>query len=150
MKVYIAAPFFNPTQLAIVEAIKQKLTNIDYPYCYFYSVSIFSPKDESMFKQGDNPETILNLNCNAILTSDFVIAVTDDKDVGTMFECGYAYANGIPILYIWLGKREGQKFNLMLAASGRVIHKISELDEAIAYYSTFGTFKVIEFDGLIE
>lgn len=135
-KVYIAAPFFNETQLAIVEAIKKVLdedANIEY----------FSPKDESMFKQGDDPKYILDLNCKAILNSDVLLAVTNDKDVGTMFECGYAYANLVPILYIWLGRQPGQKFNLMLAASGHVIESLLELIPALR-----GT--VTQYDGLIE
>jgi nucleoside deoxyribosyltransferase len=123
MKVYIAAPFFNPTQLDIVEKIKATLKVHDIEY--------FSPKDESMFKQGDDPINILQLNCNAIDACDALVAVTDDKDVGTMFECGYAYANNIPIVYIWLGRKPGMKFNLMLAASGSFVHTIEEIPEAL-------------------
>lgn len=123
MKAYIAGPFFSPSQLAIIEAIKKELVQLGIEY--------FSPKDESMFKQGDEPKVILDLNLRAILMSDLVIAVTDDKDVGTMFECGYAHSHGIPILYVWLGRKDGQKFNLMLAASGGVVHKVCDIGNYI-------------------
>jgi nucleoside 2-deoxyribosyltransferase len=138
MKVYIAAPFFNPTQLAIVKAIKTVLKENDMEY--------FSPKDESMFKQGDDPKQIINLNCLGVRMSDAVIAVTDGKDVGTMFECGYAYSHQIPILYLWLHRKEGQAFNLMLAASGSVVHKISDIPEALKSISLISEY----YDGLIE
>jgi nucleoside 2-deoxyribosyltransferase len=135
MKAYIAAPFFSSTQLAIVESIKATLV--------INGIEFFSPKDESTFKQGDDPKYIIGLNCHGILTSDVVIAVTDDKDVGTMFECGFAYSHQIPIVYLWLGQREGQKFNLMLAASGHVINRILDIPEAIRSFN-------INYDGLIE
>lgn len=136
MKVYIAAPFFNPTQLLIVEGIKEILIK--------NNIQFFSPKDESMFKQGDNPKDILDLNCRAILTSDAVVAVTDGKDVGTMFECGYAYSHLVPIIYVWLDKKEGEKFNLMLAASGSVIHCLKDIPSAL--YNNFG----LNYKGIIE
>jgi nucleoside 2-deoxyribosyltransferase len=123
MRVYIAAPFFSPTQLAIVEAIKTVLNQND--------IKFFSPKDESMFKQGDDPKDIIDLNCNAITNCDAMVAVTDGKDVGTMFECGYAYANNIPVIYVWLGHQPGQPFNLMLAASGEVVYKITDIPDAL-------------------
>jgi nucleoside 2-deoxyribosyltransferase len=123
MRVYIAAPFFNESQLAVVEAIKTVLDQND--------IDFFSPKDESMFKQGDDPREIIDLNCNAITNCNAVIAVTDGKDVGTMFECGYAYAHNIPVIYIWLGHQPGQPFNLMLAASGEVVYKITDIPDAL-------------------
>jgi len=121
-RVYIAAPFFNDRQLEIVEHIKSVLSSNNILY--------FSPKDESMFKQGDNPIDILNLNVEAIVDSDYIIVVTDGKDTGTIWEAGYAFGKGIPILYLWVNRREGQKFNLMLGASGNVVNTFRELDAA--------------------
>lgn len=125
-KVYIAAPFFNDVQLNIVESIKAKLKS--------ERVEFFSPKDESMFKQGDNPKDILDLNCKAIQDAPYIIVVTDDKDVGTIWEAGYAYAIGKPIIYLWLGYDRTMKFNIMLAASGVVTHTYKELLEKIVEY----------------
>lgn len=141
-KAYIAAPFFNSIQIAIVEELKEALFKSGYEY--------FSPKDESMFKQGDNPKQILDLNCRGIITSDFMIAVTDGKDVGTMWEAGYASAYNIPILYCWFGRQEGQKFNLMLAASGGVIHSMDEFKSAMEHYELNGGFYAIGHPGDIE
>jgi len=133
-KAYIAAPFFNSKQLEIVETIKQTLEQLDIGY--------FSPKDESMFKQGDDPVKILDLNCAAIKSSDFIIVVTDDKDVGTIWEAGYAHAKYIPILYVWLGYQPHMKFNIMLAASGEaVVRTYGELKSQLEYYKKFQSFK---------
>jgi len=130
--VYIAAPFFNEKQLEIVEQIKLILMEDNIIY--------FSPKDESMFKQGDDPSVILESNCIAICDSQFMIAVTDDKDVGTMWESGFAYADGIPIVYLWLGYKPGMKFNIMLAASGAVAHSYSELQIQVRAMRDTGEF----------
>lgn len=133
-KVYIAAPFFNDKQLQIVEDIKAILEE----QCIEY----FSPKDESMFKQGDDPKQILKLNCRAIEHSDFVIVVTDDKDVGTIWEAGYSYAFNVPILYVWLGYEPHMKFNIMLAASGSaVVHTYADLVYQLEHYKDFNEFK---------
>jgi len=128
MSVYIAAPFFNAGQLAIVEEIKLILENEDIEY--------FSPKDESMFKQGDEPMDILLMNCRAIKESEYVIVVTDDKDVGTIWEAGYSFASGVPILYLWLGYKQDMKFNIMLAASGAVAHNYGELVSQIINFKS--------------
>ena len=38
-------------------------------------------------------------NVDNIDMADFVLAIYDGKDTGTMFECGYAYAKNIPVMY---------------------------------------------------
>lgn len=132
-KVYIAAPFFNDKQLQIVEDIKAILEE--------QGIEYFSPKDESMFKQGDDPKDILQLNCKAISHAPFMICVTDDKDVGTIWEAGYAFARRVPILYVWLGYEPHMKFNIMLAASGKaVVHNYVDLVYQLQNYSQFNEY----------
>jgi len=127
--VYIAAPFFNPEQTLVVEEIKAILD--------VHEIEYFSPKDESMFKQGDAPKDILDLNCSAIDCATLVIVVTDGKDVGAIWEAGYAYAKGKQILYVWLSREPDQKFNIMLAASGEVVHNYEDLSTQVyGYYVT--------------
>lgn len=141
MKVYIAAPFFNPKQLARVESIKEILTIMGIDY--------FSPKDESMFKQGDNPKDVLNLNCDAIKSCDAIIVVTDEKDVGTIWEAGYAYALKKPILYVWTTAEKGQKFNLMLAASGDVVYDYVSIKSQLRFFQQTGMFLPLNQKGLL-
>ena len=57
-------------------------------------------------------------NLHHIETADFVFVNTRDKDIGTIWEAGYAYAFKKPIIYFCAGLPEGAKFNLMLARSG--------------------------------
>ena len=140
--VYIAAPFFNDEQLEIVESIKKLLDE--------GSISYFSPNDESMFKQGDDPSSILDLNCNAIDESQFIIVVTDGKDVGTIWEAGYAYGRYVPVVYLWLGYEPGMKFNIMLAASGAIAHSYDELQIQIRCKRDTGEFINNYDDGMLH
>lgn len=141
MKAYIAGPWFNAVQLNNVELIKSILHVLD--------VSYFSPKDESMFKQGDDPKQILDLNCKAINDCDFIIVITDGKDVGTMFEAGYAYCINKQILYVWFDRQEGQKFNLMLGASGAVAFNLDDIIAQIDYFKQDGKFNIDYNNGVI-
>jgi len=111
MKVYIASPFFNEEQLERVEFIERALTRLGY--------DLFSPRLDTKVTPDANEEARQNAfeaNVNAIGESDMIIAVTDGKDVGTIFEAGFAYAAKIPILYFAETLGDNQ-FNLMLAQS---------------------------------
>ena len=130
---YIASPFFNAEQLNIVETIKSVLDNNKLPY--------FSPKDECMYKEGETtPEEILDMNMVGLAKTDICVCVTDGKDPGTMFEAGWCYAKDIPLIYVWLGGLPGQKFNLVLAASGSVVRNYEQLDLAIKEIKDVGAF----------
>ena len=142
-KVYIAAPFFNKMQSHIVTQIEEILTRNNIPY--------FSPRKESNFKQGDDPKEILEINCNAIHHSEYVIVITDDKDVGTIWEAGYAFCADRPIIYVWLGYVPSMKFNIMLAASGNaVVHNMLDLQYQIRHYKTNGKFIPINSKGMLH
>lgn len=122
MKFYIAGPFFNEAQIAKVEYIKCILQSLD--------IEFFSPKDDCLFKpEGGHKmaKNILNANISAIFKCDAMIVITDGKDTGTMFEAGFAYANEVPLLYVWLDHAPHHKFNLMLGASGAVAMNEAEL-----------------------
>lgn len=130
---YIASPFFNAEQLAIVESIKGILDK--------HKLSYFSPKDECMYKEGETtPEEVLEINIMGLDKTDICICVTDGKDPGTMFEAGWCYAKGIPLIYVWLGGLPGQKFNLVLAASGSVVRNYKQLENAITEIKDVGAF----------
>jgi nucleoside 2-deoxyribosyltransferase len=122
--IYIASPFFNPLQVQIVEDIKEAMAEIGVEY--------YSPKDANLFEnfKDMDPKLIFSENVVNILNRKAVIVVTDGKDVGTIFEAGFAYASNIPIVYVWLDRPEGAKFNLMLSQSGRtVVGSIDELKQ---------------------
>lgn len=136
---YIAAPFFNPdqiTRVALVETMLEK-----------YGLTYFSPRKDSACENIHDPEVrkrVFELNHNSILASKGVIAITDGKDPGTIWEAGFAYANNIPVIYIAFTLGKDGQFNLMLAESGvAACRTVEELKAAI-------DGKAIYFKGEIE
>jgi len=111
-KCYIAGPFFNERQLEILQLVKTVLNERGLDY--------YSPKDECLFKEGMDASTIFNDNIDAIHSCSHMIVITDGKDIGTMFEAGYAYSFGLPIVYLWVDHGDSP-LNLMLSQSGSCI-----------------------------
>jgi len=129
--IYIAGPFFNPEQTTIINNIRFIIEELD--------LKFFSPKDECMFVPGvTTPEQVLDVNMQALEKTTLLVCVTDGKDPGTMFEAGYCHAKGIPIIYIWLSGKPGQKFNLMLGASGSVVRNLIQLRDALIEFTEQG------------
>lgn len=114
-RAYIAAPFFNPIQVERVEFIKSVLDK--------QGISYYSPKDEKVVSPTDTNKLwrkeVFESNVDNIIYSDFMIAITNDKDIGTIFEAGVAYHANIPIIY-FAENLDGQ-FNLMLAESALAV-----------------------------
>ena len=135
--VYIAGPFFNQTQIRLVERVEHAMTRYGVPY--------FSPRLQD---DNDNPETtegltpekaarifkadVVNLeNASAVIAIlDYALLpdqslriVTADRtsppvsipDSGTVWEMGYAYARGIPVYGLTF--HPSNKMNLMLTQS---------------------------------
>lgn len=140
MKAYIAAPFFNLEQIAVIDKIKEILTKHDIDY--------FSPKDEFICPPTADRATrkkTFEGNIDAILKSQIMVAVTDGKDMGTLFEAGVAYIAEIPIIYIAITLGD-KPFNLMLAESSfSVCKSLEELDILLS-----GPFEQILYSGDIE
>ena len=133
MRAYIAAPWFTPEQMNLLELVKDTVVQLD--------IDIFSPKDENMYTPGETSAIdVLLGNCNAIESSGLIVVITNGKDVGTMWEAGYAFAIDRPIIYVWVDRLPGQKFNLMLAASGAVAYSMIELDELLKNFIEYGDF----------
>ena len=123
-KIYFASPFFNHEQVEREERLKDKLRDLGF--------EVFSPKEAYFCKPDEGDEVrqmVFDGNCKAIQECDILFAVTDGKDMGTIWEAGYA--NGINavvypskkkiIVYYCETLPEGGKFNLMLAQSGDII-----------------------------
>ena len=113
---YFASPFFNPEQVEREERMIKHLRDLGFV--------VFSPKEACHLdaKAGlQSREEVFKANCDAINNSKAVFAVTDGKDMGTIWEAGYAYGIGKPVIYFaeTLGDN---KFNLMLAQSGRDVY----------------------------
>jgi len=102
--VYIAGPFFNVEQITLINNIRFVIEEA--------GLDFFSPKDECMFVPGvTTPEEVLDINMSALNKSKLLVCLTNDKDPGTMFEAGYCYSIGVPIIYIWLTDVKHKKFS---------------------------------------
>ena len=110
LKVYIASGWFNKEQVHALKEMEAALAELNY--------EVYSPRVESIFKPGMDHEKIVQDNLSALHHCDFVLASTEGKDMGTLFECGYASAIKKPVVYYYKG--EGN-FNIMLAATGEAV-----------------------------
>ena len=112
---YFASPFFKPEQVEREERMKRQIRK--------FGFKVYSPKEvcnlESDASQKSR-EQVFNDNCNAIKSSRAVFAVTDGKDVGTIWEAGYAHGIGKPVVY-YAETLGDNLFNLMLAQSGNEV-----------------------------
>lgn len=142
-EVYIAAPFFSNEQIERVEFIKAVLDK--------QKISYFSPMDVFVCPPDAPPEVradIFKGNVQAMDACDYMICVTDGKDMGSIWEAGYTYAIGCPILYFCETLPEGAPFNLMMAESAyRVITSREQL-ESLELYP--GGFEFEKYGGNIE
>lgn len=112
LKVYLAGPFFNDEQINRINFIEDLLDS--------YNFDIFSPRQASLIKPGcteDDMRKTFYGNTTNIDNADFVLAILDGNDTGTMFECGYAYAKNKPVLYFNETRNKNKGPNLMLAMS---------------------------------
>lgn len=110
---YFASPFFNPEQVEREERMIAHLRDLGF--------TVFSPKESCHLEAKSSTqsrEEVFASNCNAIKSSRAVFAVTDGKDMGTIWEAGYAYGINKPVVYFAETLGDNQ-FNLMLAQSGR-------------------------------
>ena len=145
-KVYFASPWFTPEQEEREARLKAKLRSLGF--------DVHSPKETAVCGAISDPETrkaIFDGNINAILDCDVVFAITDGKDMGTIWEAGYAYGfndgmanaadaygfNFKPIKIVYYCETLGNGlFNLMLAQSGDIVitnfEDVDKLPEMLA------------------
>lgn len=135
MKVYFASPWFNPDQTEREERVKGRLRELGF--------DVWSPKENSSLSPITDPvirEKIFLANVEHIKSCDIIFAITDGKDMGTIWEAGYAYGfnernlavgyDPIKIVYYCETLGPNGQFNLMLAQSGDiVITKFDDLDK---------------------
>ena len=114
MKLYLASPFFTEEQVEREERLKAKLRGL--------GITVLSPK-EFCFCPPDASDELREKtfkdNLKHIEEADAIFAITNGKDIGTIFEAGYAYGINKPIIYFC--ERLSGQFNLMLAQSGNVV-----------------------------
>ena len=90
-------------------------------------------------------------NLAHIKNANFLVVNTRDKDIGTIWEAGYAHALNIPIVYFCAGLPEGAKFNLMLARSGiKVCTSFEQLEDYLDRTIETGSLPHEPYDQEIE
>lgn len=125
-KCYIASGWFSPEWLAELESLKASLDK--------HGFRCFSPKDEAVCEADaalDRQKAIFDGNVNAIRDCDWILCNTRNKDMGSIFEAGFAHSLGRPIVYFSAGLPPGAQFNLMLAQSGIAV--CTSIDDLNAY-----------------
>jgi nucleoside 2-deoxyribosyltransferase len=112
MRVYIAAPFFNEQQIKIVEAVEIALESRDINY--------YSPRSEGSLsdmtreQQEQARRYIFETNVNNMNICTHMLACVEYKDTGTIWEMGFMFAQGKPIVML---SSDLSKINVMLAES---------------------------------
>ena len=129
-KVYLAAPFFNDEQLGLVKSLEYLIKEVGY--------ELFSPRlgenaleMNSAIGRGEKPSQELRRqvfmdNWMNIDDADLMVAVIDDRDSGTVWEIGYAFARHVPIITF---TNKGYGSNLMLAEC--IIAHIKSFDDLL-------------------
>jgi len=140
-RIYLAAPFFTPEQLSFVTDIEKLIIDAGYDLfsprlggnALEMNEQIAAQKkwDNDKRLRRTSPKTtgeprppkpsppsqelrraVFNDNWMNIDDADLVVAVIDDRDVGTVWEMGYAFAKHVPIITT---TRADYGMNLMLA-----------------------------------
>jgi len=115
--IYISAGWFSKKQEKALEYIEKLILNNN-------KFQFYSPRKEIQLESGkiqskNSRLSVFNSNIAAITIADLIISSTVEKDMGTLFEDGYAYAKNIPIIYtLFDDDLKDVIFNLMLSESG--------------------------------
>lgn len=92
--VYLAAGWFNPEQRKQMDEIYEVLNQLRIEN----KIKLFSPFYDGIVLKKDDPnlkekmKLVWDLDIKKVMESDLIVASTQDHDVGTIFECGYASA----------------------------------------------------------
>ena len=148
MKIYLASGWFNPTQAAELDRLEEIFDSRSEFFDLASPRRIFvCPPDAPKSVQDET----FSGNLHHIETSDFLLVNTRDKDIGTIWEAGYAHAFKKPIIYFCAGLPEGAKFNLMLARSGvKVCTSFDQLEDYLDRVINTGILPFEPYDKDIE
>ncbi len=101
MNLYLAGPLFTQAERVWGLRLAERLTLAGH--------SVFLPQEEVKAIATLDAETIFRLDVDGVRSADAVVAVLDgaDPDSGTSFECGLAFALGLPIVLVRTDFRAG-------------------------------------------
>ena len=124
MRLYLAGPLFTQAERAWNRLLADALAGAGH--------DVFLPQDEVKAIATLEADAIFRIDAEGVRAAEAVVAILDgaDADSGTSFECGLAFALGIPIVAVRTDFRgggdalPGQKLataNLMLAQAATVV-----------------------------
>ena len=126
-KIYLASPFFNAEELGRMNIVKEILIQ--------KGLDVFAPFEHQNkhleFGSMEWRKATFKSDVDAIDDCDVVVAINcqgNYDDSGTMWEIGYAYAKGIPVV---LFNNTDKTINLMIADS--LYSLITSYDELQEY-----------------
>lgn len=130
--IYLAAPFFNETQVQRVRDLEKLLES-----CDSVPIKVFSPSRDGMFVQPDASRSDrklgFDINVGTVEQCDAVVAILDDPDTGTHVELGMAYAMSKFVVGFYTTDKP--KMNLML--SELLSARYQSDNEGLIKYLTF-------------
>lgn len=121
-RIYLASPWFNEAQAERENRVKNKLRELGF--------DVWSPKENSSLSPITDPkvrEAIFAANISGMKDCDIIFAITDEKDMGTIWEAGFVYGMNTatkkePVTIVYYAETLGDgMFNLMLAQSGNIV-----------------------------
>jgi len=92
LKVYLASGWFTPEQKGIMDKVRTCLLDSD--------LEVFAPYYDALMEE-DTPEErrkVFKYDTARIRWADFLVAVADYFDPGTIWEWGYAYGINKPVI----------------------------------------------------
>jgi len=94
MRLYFAGPLFTQAERAWNALVARQLESAGH--------EVFLPQDEVKAIATLDADRIFQIDVNGLRGAEAMVAVLDgaDPDSGTSFECGLAYALGIPIVVV--------------------------------------------------
>ncbi len=114
-RVYLAAPFFDLPQRWLVELARHSLMGL--------GAEVFSP----LHNVGSGGDEVAAADLDGLRGCSAVLALVDGWDAGTVYECGWASREGIPV--IAFGADTSGEDAKMLVGDGAEMH--SDLSSAV-------------------
>lgn len=115
---YIAAPFFTPQQVETVRSVEHAIEEC--------GLGFYSPRLDGILKdmlpeeRKAKSKEVFRRNCAKLIDCDAILAILDDKDTGTTWECGFGYYHSryfSPGYRVLAYTTEERELNVMLAKS---------------------------------
>lgn len=130
IKVYLASGWFNPEQKKQMEEMYAVLNMLRQSgqiklFAPFFDGIVLDPKNDPDWKS--KTKAVWDLDIKELSSSDLVVVATQDHDVGTIFEAGFASALGIPLLCY--NSKPELGLNLMLSQESKGFVKSPRLLE---------------------